>query len=224
VTSSQSLVLLVALLVGGAALSQARATPLDADACNKAMIEHGVLEEAGVEQNMAKGPEWAKANLSPERIEQVRRFIELEEVIQFRCRSKSRVTLPPDPDDKDKDQDKGQDKGKDQAKAGQDKSTGGKESPDSAAPKTPAPFKAKAPGPAAKAKGNPKDSKAQPKVLPEKQPSPVPKAKSAAQQPKSGTSTRRKRPPKAKVEKAPETASSPPGDNPLGEPFAGTPQ
>lgn len=221
-TSSQSLVLLVALLGGAAALSQARASPLDADTCNKLTVEHGTLENAGVEQSMAKGPEWAKANLPPEKIEQVRRFIELEELIQFRCRSKSRVMLPPDPEDKDQDKDKD----KDQAKAGQDGGTAGKESVD--APKAPAPSKAKGSGPATKANGDPKDPKAQPKAVPKKQESPAPKAKSAAQQPpqqppKSGTTTRQKRPPKAKVEGAPETAA-PPDGNPFGEPFAGTPQ
>ncbi|MFZ1105027.1 MAG: hypothetical protein WAN86_19615, partial [Hyphomicrobiaceae bacterium] len=207
-TSSQSLLLLVALLGVGAGLSQARASPLDADTCNKLTVEHGALEDAGVEQSLAKGPEWAKANLPPERIEQVRRFIELESLIQFRCRSKSRVTLPPDPEDKAKDQ------AKDQAKAGQDKGAPSKASVE--APKTPAPSKAKGPGPATKAKAK-GDPKAQPKALPKKQDSRVPKAKSAAQQPpqqppKSGTSTRQKRPPKAKVEDAPETAPPPDGN------------
>ena len=101
-TSSRSLLLLVALLGAGAALTQAQATPLDAEACAKLMVEHGALENTGAEQTLLKGPEWAKANLTPDKINQIKRFIELEELIQFRCRSKSRVVLPPDPEEKEK--------------------------------------------------------------------------------------------------------------------------
>jgi outer membrane biosynthesis protein TonB len=114
------LLLLAAVLGTGAALSQARAAPLDAETCTKLMIEQGALEKAGVEQDMAKGVEWAKANLGLEKLGQVRRFIELEEQIVFRCRSKSLVTLPPDPETEpqEKDQDKDKDK---QAKDDHDK-------------------------------------------------------------------------------------------------------
>ena len=69
-TSSRTLLLLAALLGAGAALSQARAAPLDAEACTKLMIEQGSLEKAGVEQDMAKGVEWAKANLGVEKLNQ----------------------------------------------------------------------------------------------------------------------------------------------------------
>jgi hypothetical protein len=43
---------------------------------------------------MAKGPEWAKANLIPEKLERIRRFIEVEGQLLFRCRQKSLVNLP----------------------------------------------------------------------------------------------------------------------------------
>jgi hypothetical protein len=199
VTSSQSLLLLAALLGAGAALSQARAAPLDADTCSKLTVEHERLETAGVDQTMAKGPEWGKANLAPEKIEEVRRFIELEELIQFRCRSKARVTLPPDPEDKVKEKDQG--KEKDQAKDGADKGAPSKD--------TAGPSKAKAPEPATKAKA---DATVQPKTLPKKQDS-APKAKSAAQQPP------KKPPPKAKAEEDPEEDG-----NPFGKPFDNPPQ
>ena len=87
------LLLLAAL---AAALAQARAAPLDAESCAKLMNEHGQLEQAGVEADMAKGPEWAKANLLPEKLERIRRFIEIEEQLLFRCRQKSLVSLPPE--------------------------------------------------------------------------------------------------------------------------------
>jgi hypothetical protein len=207
VTSSQSLLLLIALLGAGAALSQARAAPLDADTCAKLTVEHGTLEKGGVEANMAKGPEWGKANLTPEKIEEVRRFIELEELILFRCRSKSRVALPPDPEEKDqsKEKDQGKDQAKDQTKVGEDKGEPGKD----AAVST----HAKGPGPATKAKA---DATVQPKAPPKKQASPQPKAKSAAQQPP------KKPAPKAKAE---EDDDDPEADgNPFGAPFEGAPK
>ena len=135
VTSSRSLLLLIAALAVGAALTQARASPLDADTCNKMMVEQGTLETAGVEQDLAKGPEWAKSNLSADKIAQIRRFIELEELILFRCRSKSRVVLRPDPEEqeakereaKEKEAREKEAKEKDQAKDGQHKGAANKQ-------------------------------------------------------------------------------------------------
>jgi hypothetical protein len=213
VTSSQTLLLLAALLGAGTALSQARAAPLDADTCGKLMVEQGALEKAGIEQEMSKGAEWAKANLGLERLNQVRRFIELEEQILFRCRSKSLVNLPPDPetDPPDKDQDK--DKAK-QAADGQDKQETivSKTPPKTAAPPTAAKPKAaaapdpkqkvpaaKTPAGASTAKAG--DPKAQPKVPPKKQDAtkaqPPPK-----QAPKGGTTAAQKSPSKAKADDA----------------------
>jgi hypothetical protein len=193
VTSSRSLLLLAVLLAACVALTQARAAPLDSETCNKLMIEQSALENAGVEQTMAKGPEWAKANLTPEKIDQIRRFIELEELIVFRCRSRVRVTLPPDPEDKEPDQEK--DNNKDQAKDAQDKSGEAKQEtvvvktpPSSAKAKDPVtraePKAETAPEPKADAKkqktqpakkpageqaGKAGDAKAQPKTAPKKQ-------------------------------------------------------
>ena len=42
---------------------------------------------------MAKGPEWAKANLGPEKLQQVQRLIEVEEQLLFRCQGKPLVQL-----------------------------------------------------------------------------------------------------------------------------------
>jgi hypothetical protein len=80
------------------ALAQARASPLDAETCAKLTSEHAQLEAAGVESNMEKGPDWAKTSLSREQIQQIRRYIELEEQLLFRCRDKSLVKLAPEPD------------------------------------------------------------------------------------------------------------------------------
>jgi hypothetical protein len=101
--------LVAALVACVAALTQARAAPLDAETCAKLQTEHTGLEHAGVEKDMAKGPDWAKANLGLEKLQQVQRFIELEELLMFRCRSRAMVHLTPerewstelDNDDKD---------------------------------------------------------------------------------------------------------------------------
>src|SRR5688572_3211699 len=94
--SARLLFSLVALVAGVAALTQARAAPLDAEACAKLQAEQGQLEGAGVEKDMAKGADWAKANLGLEKLQRVQRFIEIEEQLLFRCRSKTIVHLVPE--------------------------------------------------------------------------------------------------------------------------------
>ena len=44
---------------------------------------------------MGKGPEWAKVNLAPEKLEQIRRLIELDEQLLFRCGGRPLVVIPP---------------------------------------------------------------------------------------------------------------------------------
>jgi hypothetical protein len=90
-TSGRLVFLLAAAVL---ALAQARAAPLDADACAKLRGEHSQLELAGVEKELEKGPEWAKANLAADKLDRIRRFIDLEEQLLFRCRDKSLVSLP----------------------------------------------------------------------------------------------------------------------------------
>lgn len=104
-TSSRFPLYLAALAALVVALAQARASPLDADSCAKLQLEQTALEQAGVEADMAKGPDWASANLPPRRIDQILRFIEVQELLLFRCKGKSLVDLN-DPDDDDKDDDK----------------------------------------------------------------------------------------------------------------------
>ena len=43
---------------------------------------------------MAKGPAWAKANLPPDKLQEVRRLIEVDEQLLFRCQGKPLVLLP----------------------------------------------------------------------------------------------------------------------------------
>jgi hypothetical protein len=108
---------LIALVALAVALTQARAAPLDADTCAKLQTEQAQLESAGVEKDMTKGPVWAKANLGLERMQRVQRFIEIEEQLLFRCRSKAIVHLAPETEaatgnraDQDKDDENDDDK------------------------------------------------------------------------------------------------------------------
>ena len=83
--------LVAAAMVAHAAA--AHAAPLEKEECAKLKGEQAQLEQSGVRSSMGRGPEWAKANLSSERLEQVRRVIELDEQLLFRCQGKPLVTL-----------------------------------------------------------------------------------------------------------------------------------
>jgi len=86
-----SLALLVAP-VGG----DVRAAPLDAQGCARLKEEQGQLEQSGVRASMAKGPEWAKGNLPPDKLEQIKRLIDVDAQLVFRCHGKPLVQLPPE--------------------------------------------------------------------------------------------------------------------------------
>lgn len=63
----------------------AGAAPLDPEACKGITAEREGLVGKGVEADIARGPEWGKANLSPDRLREVARMIELNEQLTFRC-------------------------------------------------------------------------------------------------------------------------------------------
>src|SRR5262249_47305098 len=84
---------LAALLLG---VPVAMASPLDKTSCDQLKLEQGQLEQGGVRANMAKGPEWAKSNLKGEQLEQVRRVIEVDGQLLFRCNGRPLVILPKD--------------------------------------------------------------------------------------------------------------------------------
>ena len=212
-TTGRILLLLAALAV---ALVQARASPLDAESCTKLLTEHGELEVAGVEADMAKGPEWAKANLGLEKLERVRRFIEVKEQLVFRCRQKSLVSLPLENEDA-KEQDKddppaprvppsgASDKGKsDKGKSDKGKSDKGKSGPAATkkstqpAKSTPAAKKEKSTQPAKKAAVQPA-----PKSTPKQQPKQAP----GAAKPPANAKAPAKQPAATKGERVPSTAA-----------------
>jgi len=63
----------------------ALAAPLEPDACAILKTERQGLIADGVKTDMGKGPEWGKANLSPERLGKIERLIAVEEQLSFRC-------------------------------------------------------------------------------------------------------------------------------------------
>ena len=145
-------------LLGVALLLQAgtaAAAPLDEEDCDKLKAEQTQLEGAGARADMTKGPEWAKTNLTPDKLGQVKRLIEVEELLMFRCGSGSRLVMPADTDEDDDDNKKDDDKappskgGTKSAKAADNKATDNKG----------AGKKAGAPAKAAKAKQAAPDAK-----------------------------------------------------------------
>ena len=86
--------LALCVAAGIAALADVHATPLDQDACAKLKVERETLEQAGVRNNMAKGPQWAKANLPADKLDQIQRLIELEGQLLFRCSGQRLIELP----------------------------------------------------------------------------------------------------------------------------------
>jgi len=72
----------------------AAASNLDKDACAKLKDEQAQLEKTGLRATMAKGPDWAKGNLAPEKLQEVRHLIEVDEQLLFRCQGKPLVLLP----------------------------------------------------------------------------------------------------------------------------------
>jgi hypothetical protein len=101
---SNLMLLLAALLLNGIG---AQAGVLDKESCAKLEVEQTKLEQAGVRGTIAKGPQWAKANLPLDKLQEVRRLIEVDELLTFRCQGKPLVLLPssvdadppPPPDD-----------------------------------------------------------------------------------------------------------------------------
>jgi hypothetical protein len=77
--------LALALIAGGG--GAACAEKLDKESCKSLSVERDSLVAAGVNGDMDRGPEWAKTNLAPGRLGEIKRMIELGEQLEFRCGS-----------------------------------------------------------------------------------------------------------------------------------------
>lgn len=88
---------LIVSVLAGAASAPAIAGGADAgapDKCAQLMVEQTHYKERGVVDDMNKGADWGKANLSPERLREIRDYLALEEELKFGCRE---ATLLIDP-------------------------------------------------------------------------------------------------------------------------------
>ncbi len=61
------------------------AAQLDEKTCAQLKLEIGQLEGLGARDNLAKGATWGKANLRGNQLEQVKKLIEMDETVAFRC-------------------------------------------------------------------------------------------------------------------------------------------
>jgi len=75
--------LVLVLLCGGAA--GAGAARLDKTACNLLKVELKSVLATGVRDDMEHGPDWATTNLTAQKLSNIKRLIELEEQLEFRC-------------------------------------------------------------------------------------------------------------------------------------------
>jgi hypothetical protein len=169
--------LVVCVFAIALSFAEVGAAPLDAESCARLKGEQTLLEHSGARGNMLRGPQWAKANLTADKLGQIRRLIEVDEQLLFRCRGgKALVELPPEPE-------------ADPAAAPPEASEDGKEAPagadKKAAPKAAAPKKGDAakavpaakPAPAAKAATPARQDGAPPSPEAAAKPKPKPKPK-----------------------------------------------
>lgn len=76
----------------------ASADPFDKEACAKLEVEQKKLLTRDVQEALAKGPDWVKVHLDPEKIEAVRQYLVVEESVMFRCRpGRLKIVWPPPP-------------------------------------------------------------------------------------------------------------------------------
>jgi hypothetical protein len=188
----------IAMLLLAGASRYAGAAPLDPEGCAKLKASIEDFEKAGVRDNMAKGPAWAKANLPADKLEDIRRLIDADEQHLFRCPGRHLVNLPLEPDPPP-------------PPPSENKTDGEPKAP----PPAPKPEVAKAASPEKKANDKakaqpPQQKKAQP---PQKAPTPAATEGDSQKQPPKAKSAQK---PKAKPKD--DAYKPPPGDNdnPLG--------
>ncbi len=74
------------------------AEPLDKESCANLQVERKQLLNREMQAALDQGPDWVKSHLSEPEIERVRKFLAIEEQIEFRCRgggiTKAKVTPP----------------------------------------------------------------------------------------------------------------------------------
>jgi hypothetical protein len=70
------------------------AEPLDKESCANLQVERSKLLTRDMQAALDQGPDWVKNHLTEEAIDKVRRFLSVEEQIQFRCRGGGVAKVP----------------------------------------------------------------------------------------------------------------------------------
>jgi hypothetical protein len=93
-----SAVFLVVAAVSLLGAGWGRAEPLDKQSCSSLQTERKQLLTKDMQSALDQGPDWVKTHLNEVEIDQVRRFLNIEEQIEFRCRGggvdKAKVVAP----------------------------------------------------------------------------------------------------------------------------------
>ena len=89
---------MVAVAVCGLAPVAAFAAKLDNAACAALTDERTAITATGVKADMERGPEWAKANMPPERLQSALRLLEVEDQLEFRCGRRGKPAKPAKPE------------------------------------------------------------------------------------------------------------------------------
>jgi len=66
--------------------AQATQAKIDPDACTALRLEQIKFRQSGILDDMSKGAEWAKANLSADRLREIEHYMQLDEQVKFGCR------------------------------------------------------------------------------------------------------------------------------------------
>jgi hypothetical protein len=93
---------LAVLLIGPSAAS---ADPLDDAACQRLRSERQALTLLGIDKQVEKGADWAKASLTVADLNLVKRYLDVSEQLKFRCDKIVAVAEPEEKDDDDDDDD-----------------------------------------------------------------------------------------------------------------------
>jgi hypothetical protein len=93
-----SATLLVVAAVSLLDAARGSAEPLDKQSCSSLQTERKQLLTRDMQAALDQGPDWVKTHLNEAEIDQVRRFLNIEEQIEFRCRGggvdKAKVVAP----------------------------------------------------------------------------------------------------------------------------------
>src|SRR3954468_15435285 len=79
-------VIAVLVLYVAPAASRATNPKIDADTCTTLRLEQIKFRQSGILDDMSKGPDWAKTNLSADRLREIEHYMMLDEQVKFGCR------------------------------------------------------------------------------------------------------------------------------------------